>query len=131
MASKMAAPGRTRSCFSSRTTASASAKGTSMILHAPGLRPSRIEVLASTEDVLPTLADLAGLPLPDYDLTGESLLPHVEGAPPIRYRVVSSESTRQASLSLRTESWKLILPITEDAEGRPRGDHDAAGRETG
>jgi arylsulfatase A-like enzyme len=32
--------------------------------------------------------------------------------------VISTESTRQASLALRTLDWKVILPIVEDAQGQ-------------
>lgn len=40
----------------------------------------------------------------------------------VRPYVVSAESTRQASLALRTPQWKIILPIVEDVEGRPLPD---------
>jgi arylsulfatase A-like enzyme len=90
-----------------------------LMMRFPDRQPARIGELASTEDLLPTLAELAGLPLPDYELTGTSLLPLLDGGGTVRDRVITSESTRQASLALRTDGWKLILPITEDAEGRP------------
>lgn len=83
-----------------------------MMLHVPGQRGGRIDAMVSTEDVLPTLCALADLPLPDYPLTGQNML--VDGH---RDRIVSVESSRQASVALRTPSHKLILPITEDAEG--------------
>ena len=94
-----------------------------LLLHVPGLDPGRIDTLLSTEDLLPTLCDLAALPLPPYSLTGVSARPLLEGtAPRVRDRVVLAESSRQASLALRTERWKLIVPITADASGRPLPD---------
>lgn len=91
-----------------------------LVLKQPGRAPGRVGALASTEDLLPTLADLVDLPLPEYPLTGTSLLPLLDGsAAEVRPWVVSAESTRQASLSLRTPEWKAILPLTEDARGAP------------
>lgn len=90
-----------------------------LMIHMPNRQPARIAQLASTEDILPTLADLTGLCLPDYELTGTSLLPLLDTGLLVRDQIVSSECTRQASLSLRTEQWKLILPLTENAEGHP------------
>jgi arylsulfatase A-like enzyme len=94
-----------------------------LLLRAPGRRPGRIGAMVSTEDLLPTLCDLADLPAPPYELTGVSAHPLLEGtARSIRDRVVSAESSRQASLALRTERWKLIVPITADASRRPLPD---------
>jgi arylsulfatase A-like enzyme len=94
-----------------------------MLLHLPGQRAGRIDELVSTEDILPTFGELVGLPETPYPLSGVSLLPLLGGArEPVRSYVVSSESTRQASLALRTPDWKLILPIVEDAQGQPLPD---------
>jgi arylsulfatase A-like enzyme len=90
-----------------------------LLLRIPGQAPGRIGALVSTEDLLPTLAELAGLRAPPYPLTGASLLPLLNGAADsVRPYVVTSESTRQASLALRTLRWKIILPLVADAEGR-------------
>lgn len=94
-----------------------------LMLHVPGGQPGRQGGLVSTEDILPTLADLADIPLPEYSLTGTSLLPLINGTVcEVRDRVFSAEASRQASLALRTSEWKLILPITEDARGEPLPD---------
>ncbi len=94
-----------------------------LMLRLPRRAPERIGALVSSEDFLPTLADLVGLPLPQYPLTGTSLVPLIEReAAEVRPYVVSAESTRQASLALRTLDWKLILPITKDARGEPLPD---------
>ena len=37
-------------------------------------------------------------------------------------QVVIVESSRQASLALRTDHWKVIVPIVADAAGRPLPD---------
>ena len=88
-----------------------------MMLRVPGQPAGRTEDLVSTEDVLPTLCALADLPRPDYPVTGRNAL-----AGGGRDRIVSVESSRQASLALRTPSHKLILPITADAAGNPLPD---------
>jgi arylsulfatase len=93
------------------------------MLHVPGKATRRVAALVSTEDILPTLKDIVGLPEPPYPLTGTSLTPLLNGAvDEVRPFVISAESTRQASLALRTPQWKVILPIVEDAEGRPLPD---------
>lgn len=89
----------------------------------PGRAPKRIGALVSHEDLLPTLCDLMNLERPDYPLSGMSILPLLDGTvEQIRPFVVSAESTRQSSLAVRTLDWKLILPIVEDARGRPLPD---------
>jgi arylsulfatase A-like enzyme len=94
-----------------------------MLLHLPGQRAGRIDALISTEDILPTLSELLDLPDAPYPLSGASLLPLLNGTrEAVRPYVVSAESTRQASLALRTLDWKVILPIVEDAHGRPLPD---------
>lgn len=94
-----------------------------LMLRVPGGDAGRCAALVSTEDILPTLADLADLRLPPYALTGTSMGPLLRGkADAIRQRVISAEASRQASLALRTEEYKVILPIVADAEGRPLPD---------
>lgn len=94
-----------------------------LMLKLPGGTQGRVDALVSHEDVLPTLCESARIPLPAYPLTGRSLLPLIDGsATSVRSHVVSVESTRQASLALRTQNEKLIVPITHDAAGRPLQD---------
>ncbi len=94
-----------------------------MMLRLPGRSPGRLDALVSHEDLLPTLCEAAGLRLPDYPLTGQSLLPVLDGAAgSARSRVISTECTRQASVALRTTDEKLIVPITETADGQPLPD---------
>ncbi len=93
------------------------------MMHIPGEAGRRIGALVSTEDVVPTLQELAHLPQTPYPLSGTSLLPLLHGeAHEVRPYVVSSEATRQASLALRTPEWKVIVPIVEDARGQPLPD---------
>jgi arylsulfatase A-like enzyme len=90
-----------------------------LVLRVPSKVTRRVDALVSTEDILPTLRDIVGLPEPPYSLTGTSLMPLLNSTvDEVRPFVVSTESTRQASLALRTPQWKVILPIVEDAEGR-------------
>ena len=94
-----------------------------LMIHAPDYRSGRVDALVSTEDLVPTLCDLAALPLPPYALTGTSVRPLMDQtARAVRDHVVLVESSRQASLALRTEHWKLIQPIVADASGQPLPD---------
>jgi arylsulfatase A-like enzyme len=94
-----------------------------LMLRVPGQAPRRIGALVSTEDILPTISALLELRQPPYQLTGTSLLPLLDGSQDgVRAHVILVESTRQASLAIRTPRWKLILPITADAAGQPLPD---------
>ena len=94
-----------------------------MMVRVPGLEAGRTSALVSHEDVLPTLIDVAGVRSPHYELTGTSMGPLLRReATATRQRVISSESSRQASLALRTERWKLIQPIVVDSTGEPLPD---------
>ncbi|GCE08365.1 sulfatase family protein [Dictyobacter aurantiacus] len=91
------------------------------MLHLPGMAAGRISPMVSHLDIVPTLAEMVGLPPLPYALDGKSLLPLLNGATsasPHPY-IVSAESSRQASLALRTPEWKVILPIVEDLHGQP------------
>lgn len=87
----------------------------------PGTAPGRTDALVSTEDILPSLVALCGWELPtSYELTGQSFASALRGEEFAgRERVFCIESSRQASLAVRTRTWKLIKPIVEDAHGKP------------
>ncbi|HVF09953.1 MAG TPA: sulfatase-like hydrolase/transferase, partial [Abditibacteriaceae bacterium] len=90
---------------------------------APGARPARSDAMISNEDVLPTLAEVCGLELPEYALTGRSFASVLRGQySGGRDCIIGIESTRQASICIRTEKWKLIQPIVQDINGRPLPD---------
>lgn len=91
-----------------------------LMCRVPGMAPSRISALVSTEDILPSLTALCGWELPTgYDLTGESFAPALHGeAFSGRERVFCIESSRQASIAIRTPKWKLIKPIVKDKYGK-------------
>jgi arylsulfatase A-like enzyme len=94
-----------------------------LLMRVPGLEPGRCPALVSSEDLLPTLLEYAGDTRMPYPLTGTSLKPLLDRqVDSVRPYVVSSESSRQASLALRTQNWKLILPIVADAAGNPLPD---------
>jgi arylsulfatase A-like enzyme len=94
-----------------------------LMLRLPDQAAQHIDALVSTEDILPTLSDLVGLPDVPYPLTGTSMLPLLTASvKEIRPYVISAESTRQASLSVRTPRWRMILPIVEDLQGQPLPD---------
>lgn len=95
----------------------------SLMMHLPDCRPRRISALVSSEDLVPSLITLGDLEEPPYELSGYDLTPLIYGdLAAVRERVISVESSRQASLALRTADWKLIVPIVRDAKGQPLPD---------
>jgi arylsulfatase A-like enzyme len=92
-----------------------------LMCHAPGIAPGRRDAMVSTEDILPTLIEWCGWEGPTaYSLTGQSFAPALRGeAFSSHDTIFGIESTRQASLCIRTEKWKYLLPIVEDIRGNP------------
>lgn len=94
-----------------------------LLWRVPGAAARRTPIMVSTEDMLPTLCELCGWPLPPYDLTGASFTGALQGDDqPLRDHIVAVESTRQTSLCWRTDAWKLILPVVCDRDGEPLPD---------
>ena len=98
------------------------------IWRVPGAKPSAgaqvCDDIISTEDIVPTLCALCNWPLPEncganYSLNGQDFSATLRGgSTPFREFLVGVECTRQASLCLRTEGWKLIIPIAKNASGQ-------------
>lgn len=92
------------------------------LVKAPGIRPRKVATPVRGEDLLPTLLDLAGLPLrPEVHLDGWSLGPLVRGGRlPERgllwhYPHVHGSGSRPAS-ALREGDLKLVRPWAGPAE---------------
>ena len=63
-----------------------------LILKVPGEKPGlRVETLASSVDIMPTILTALGVPVP-HEVQGVSLLPWLRGAPPDRHRQIYMES---------------------------------------
>ena len=82
-----------------------------LMIAAPGLTPGRIETAVSTIDLLPTLCDLAGLPIDDILpwTDGTSLLPLAQGADrgPVALEY-AAEGSITPMIALRHGAWKFI-----------------------
>ena len=84
-----------------------------LLMAVPGLPPATITTPVSTLDVLPTLADLAGLDLAEIGqwTDGESLLPVTHGAArsgPVRMEY-AAEGSIAPMAALRDERYKLVV----------------------
>ena len=84
-----------------------------MLLAAPGLPGARIEAPVSTLDVLPTLADLAGIDLAEIApwTDGESLVPVAQGAArsgPVRMEY-GAEGSIAPMAAIRDARFKLVV----------------------
>lgn len=91
-----------------------------LMCRTPDTIPGRSGVMVSTEDVLPTLLELCGWTGVNYPLTGRSFARAWQGdESAIRDHIIGVESSRQASLCWRTDTWKFIQPIIQDAHGQP------------
>ena len=89
----------------------------------------------STEDVFPTLCKLCDWPLPEkrgaeYEITGHEFTACLNGeSTPARDIFVGVECTRQASLCVRTDRWKLMVPIGKNSLGETIPDFYGNARE--
>ena len=75
-----------------------------LILRAPGLAPKRVSELVETVDLLPTVLELLGIPVPEQ-VQGRSLLPVISGAQRGKQAVFSEFPTTKM---VRTRDWKLV-----------------------
>lgn len=76
------------------------------IVRAPGVKPGSVcKQPVSLIDVFPSLADLAGLKLPDY-LDGQSIRPQLRDPDTKRGPAISSYGA--GNTSIRTERWRYI-----------------------
>lgn len=91
------------------------------IWRVPGTESKQSDDFVSTEDFFPTLCNLCGWPLPkdyqaNYELTGKEFTASLAGqSTPARDFFVGVECTRQATLCVRTQRWKLMVPIAKNA----------------
>ena len=96
-----------------------------LILRAPGRIAAglRVESIAMTPDLAPTVLELLGLPVPP-DMEGRSLAGLLAGQPlqaprAPRRKVVASESTWMCKWAYRTDEYKLIVAREPDLYGGP------------
>ncbi len=66
--------------------------------------------MASTIDILPTLADIIEAPLPDLKIDGLSLLPLLEGEPNAQPRDQFYYYYGGELIAVRKNNWKLVFP---------------------
>lgn len=96
----------------------------------PGLVPARTVTnrIASTIDLLPTFAAVAGAPLPTHPIDGVNLLPLLEGRPGANPRRTFFYYYGRELRAVRQDRWKLLLPHTSDSYARqPRGENGFPG----
>jgi len=86
-----------------------------LIIRAPGFAPRRVSALVRQIDVMPTVLELLGLPVPE-DLEGTSLVPAMRGEPLPDLPVLGElrQSQRHRFDSLQRGSWKLLLDRVAD-----------------
>jgi arylsulfatase len=82
-----------------------------MILRAPGLIPERRSDPVSHVDVLPTLLELAGLPMPD-DARGIALGPFLRSGEPLPMRLVYSDAGHELS-AYRSDGFVRAVDLKE------------------
>jgi arylsulfatase A-like enzyme len=80
----------------------------------------RIKVMVSHMDIMPTLLELADVPIPEK-VSGSSLLTILDGKWDGHPMLCMVENTRMTKRALRTEKWKLIETLRPDIYGRPAG----------
>lgn len=100
-------------------------------------RPLRTAVPAGTVDILPTVCDIAGVPVPAETgpLDGESLRPVIEGRASARRAPLTFEQTRPVDgrpsvAAAIDQQWKLLRVVNQLRRGKdgtgdplPAGDH--------
>jgi arylsulfatase A-like enzyme len=77
-----------------------------LVLHAPGREPGRVGATVRLVDLMPTLLEMVGLPVPAH-LHGASLLPILEGRERGQ-RPVLAQWRERGALALRVDDWKLV-----------------------
>jgi len=84
----------------------------------PGAQAGRCNAMVSTQDIFPSICTAMNWPLPE-GVTGQyQFAPALRGKDfSSRDEIVLVESSRQASIALRTPQWKFIQPITADIKG--------------
>jgi arylsulfatase A-like enzyme len=83
--------------------------------------PRRTDVPASGLDILPTVFELAGVPLPDYELDGVSLVPLLRGEMNQRpkampFWLIDSLTKPALRFALVDNRYKLLTNLTDQAE---------------
>jgi arylsulfatase A-like enzyme len=92
-----------------------------LLVHIPGIEPQRIDDFVALTDVVPTIAELVGLPLAEAELDGQSLLvPTLTPAQtPTDRRVycsVISQRAKQGNFfrrAVRSGKWLLVHELIE------------------
>jgi len=89
----------------------------------PGAVAGRCGEMVSTQDIFPTLCAQMNWQTPPDVLTKYQFAPVFDGKPfQSRDAIICVESSRQASIAIRTKDWKLIVPIIKDVNGNPLPD---------
>ncbi len=94
-----------------------------LMCRVPGAAAGRREQMISTQDIFPTLCAQMNWQTPSDISSQHQFAPAFNNQPfNPRDEIILVESSRQASIAIRTKYWKLIVPITEDVNGNPLPD---------